>query len=606
MAEAEVAQPIGRCGAPAPRRTVGVWAAGVAALSFLIVQVIEIWRSGPVKNLGDLALIEMETRRVFSASPPLTGAYSRYGWRHPGAVLFWVWAPVYRLLGDSARALSTAAALLAAFSLWWLVRHCSHNVALAVALGVGGLLTIATLGGEGVAYAWNINATIVPVMVVLAGCSVALVAPSPTVPAMTTVAWWLFVFETHAGTGVVLAPAVAAMLVVVVARRIWRPWRPEKRRPVLLASGVLVLVSAPVLLDAVLHRGGNLRRLLAWSAANGETATGWRAAATIVGRATSLSFLADPVQPHFLFEVTIRAGVLPGAALVCGAVAFVVAERRRDRLAVAALSVVAITWLAAVAAIASIPTPAYYWLVAWLQPLGWMTWAIILWVVVESIRSGRRSGGTDLSLARRASVIALAVIGGTGAALGSGSPTRSTDRSEIQVTALARAVESEAAPLTVLVVDADTLDAEVMAAGLLNEFDRRGLTACAGRRWQYKVPSRWKCRPDHPDSSRPRLELLIRAEDVASPPPGASLIAESDFLSSEDRRRVDIARREVLDYLAAEGRSDLNGMVGNELTAHIELDPDLQIDDPEVLGALETLSWAASLGAQRYAVYSGE
>lgn len=603
MAQVGVERPIDRCD-DASTDDVGVWAATAATLGFLIVQVIEVWRSGPVKNLGDLALIEMETRRVFSADPPLTGAYSRYGWRHPGAVLFWVWAPVYRLLGDSARALSTAAALLAAFSFWWLVRRYSPNAAFSAALGIGGLLTIATLGGGGAANAWNVNATTVPVMVVLAGCSLTLAASDPLVPAITTTTWWLFVFETHAGTGVVLAPAVAVMLLVVVARRIWRPWQPEKRRSVIVASVLLVLVAAPVLLDAAFHHGGNLRRLLMWSATNDEPATGWRTAATIVGRATSLSFLAEPVQPHFLFEVTIRGGVLPGAALVSGAAAFVIAARRRDALAVATLSVLGVTWLAAVAAIASIPTPVYFWLVGWLQPLGWMTWAIIVWVLVESIPSVRRPGAHELSSVRRAAAVALAAAGGVCAALASGAPTTPTNRSETQVTTLARAVETEMASQTVLVVGADTFDAEVIAAGLLNELDRRGVTACAGRRWEYKVSSRWGCRPGHPDSRRPRWELLVRAEDRASAPPNMRLVAESDYLSPEDRRRVDFARRRVLDYLAAEGRSDLNGMVGNELTAHIGADPNLQIDDPEVLDALETLIWAADFGAQRYALYA--
>src|SRR5690606_14288359 len=58
---------------------------------------------------GDIALIELRVRDVVSTHPPWTGAYSRYGWDHPGPVFFWLAALPYRLLGGGAGALGLVA-----------------------------------------------------------------------------------------------------------------------------------------------------------------------------------------------------------------------------------------------------------------------------------------------------------------------------------------------------------------------------------------------------------------------------------------------------------------------------------------------------------------
>ena len=66
----------------------------------------------PGASVGDVALIELRTRDVFSAQPPLVGDYSRYGWAHPGPLFFYLFSVPYQVLGRDADALRLSALLL--------------------------------------------------------------------------------------------------------------------------------------------------------------------------------------------------------------------------------------------------------------------------------------------------------------------------------------------------------------------------------------------------------------------------------------------------------------------------------------------------------------
>lgn len=576
----------------------------IVALSFLVTQVGLVWFARAIKNLGDVALIEIETRRVFSLDPPLLGAYSRYGWRHPGAALFWVWAPVYELLGKSDKALSTAAALLAALALWAIVATSPRQRGFWIAVAGGALLLIATLGEDSAAYAWNITATMVPVMVVLVGCAISITTPAPMVPLLATVSWWLMVFEAHAGTGVVIAPAVAASVAVVVYRRVRGPWVATDRRLVGLWVGIAAALSSPVLIDAALHRGGNLRTLIAWSLSNDEPTTGIGDAVTLVARASSLSFLSSPPQPHFFFAATVQSGLVPGVMFLTAAIGFALAVRRRNPLAIAALAILALTWVSGLVAIARIPSPVYFWLVAWMQPLAWLTWAVSVWAILVAVDIPERVTSRVRIVVPRLVIPGLAIVAlaagcGVAAAWGSGAPVNPDSYSDSQITTLADGIEADLGDDDVveLTVSGESLVDEVFAAGLLNELDRRDVAACAGPLWEFKVSAPWRCQ-------QPTATVVLRVEDEQrDPPPGTELVVVWDFLNPADRARVDLARVTVRDYLDAQGRTDLEDLIGTEFGHLIAEDPDLEITNPTVLDALEELDWAASFRARRIAVY---
>src|SRR5918998_3083802 len=49
---------------------------------------------------GDVALEMLQVSEVGTAHTPLTGAWSRWGWNHPGPLLFYVLAPFTWLFGN--------------------------------------------------------------------------------------------------------------------------------------------------------------------------------------------------------------------------------------------------------------------------------------------------------------------------------------------------------------------------------------------------------------------------------------------------------------------------------------------------------------------------
>src|ERR1700745_3196800 len=51
-------------------------------------------------SYSDYSAIELRTRAVGTRTTPLVGPFSRYGWSHPGPLLFYALAVPYRLLAE--------------------------------------------------------------------------------------------------------------------------------------------------------------------------------------------------------------------------------------------------------------------------------------------------------------------------------------------------------------------------------------------------------------------------------------------------------------------------------------------------------------------------
>ncbi|MDQ1633702.1 MAG: hypothetical protein QOJ32_511, partial [Frankiaceae bacterium] len=70
----------------------------LVALPFVLLVLRECLRRPDYAYAGDEALIELDVRRVLHGDMPL-GAYSRFGWRHPGSSWYSLLALPYRVLG---------------------------------------------------------------------------------------------------------------------------------------------------------------------------------------------------------------------------------------------------------------------------------------------------------------------------------------------------------------------------------------------------------------------------------------------------------------------------------------------------------------------------
>ncbi len=59
--------------------------------------------------VGDWASLVFRTSQVGTTDTPLIGAYTVKGWAHPGPLLYWLAAPLYRTTGGDPRSLAWTA-----------------------------------------------------------------------------------------------------------------------------------------------------------------------------------------------------------------------------------------------------------------------------------------------------------------------------------------------------------------------------------------------------------------------------------------------------------------------------------------------------------------
>jgi len=211
---------------------------------------------------GDHAVIARRVADVGGQHTPLVGVYSRFGWDHPGPLMFWALAPFRWTAGDIGLLAGTAALNAAglALALWVAFRRGGWPMLLWIALLLA--LVCHGLGTGFLIDPWN------PYLPVTALCATFLLAWA--VACGDTALWpWLigtasWVVQAHLG----FAPVVAALLVVAVGCRglaaRWLPaqpvgWHPG---PVALVVG-LVAWSGPIL-QQLTSSPGNLHAIVSF------------------------------------------------------------------------------------------------------------------------------------------------------------------------------------------------------------------------------------------------------------------------------------------------------------------------------------------------------
>ena len=103
-----------------------------ALIFSFVLAIILIARSAPqVAAFADGALFEVHTRNALQGQQAL-GAYSQFGWSHPGPLAFYVFGPLYQLGGAGQFSLNSAAFTINVLALLL-------TVALAIRYGDGAL-----------------------------------------------------------------------------------------------------------------------------------------------------------------------------------------------------------------------------------------------------------------------------------------------------------------------------------------------------------------------------------------------------------------------------------------------------------------------------------
>ncbi len=199
------------------RRRAWLRVASVLAVAIVAVSVlVAARRAAPAYPVSDKALIELATINAIDGRQ-LYGPYSRYGWKHPGPLLFYLLAPFYaaagsRTAGLAAGALAINLAALAA-ALWVLVRHAGPALTVAFVA----LIALYPMRVPGlVVSSWNAHATFFASAALVVIGAVVAAGRIRLLPLFLAVA--SFVLQTHVAT-FPLVFATAALVVAATGRR---------------------------------------------------------------------------------------------------------------------------------------------------------------------------------------------------------------------------------------------------------------------------------------------------------------------------------------------------------------------------------------------------
>ncbi|MFN8040685.1 MAG: hypothetical protein U0Q07_15835 [Acidimicrobiales bacterium] len=382
-------------GTGAARRADRFGLALAAGLALPFVAALGLAASRRWEPVSDWAAIEVSVTDVGSAHGPLVGAYSRFGWNHPGPALAWVLALPDRLAGGPNGLLLGVAALDAAavFGAWWIARR-RGGTAMAASTGLVLALLVHALGVDLLVNPWNPWAALLPsVLLVFLAWDVAR-GGRWSIPVGLAVA--SFTVQCHLG----YLPLAAALVVWSATVATWRVARrrrsdvdeadpttpgPRRARPLavgLVSAGVVVVLWALPIAQQLTAERGNLAAIVQGYGDDLTTATtadGTPGALEAGGRvrADGVGLLARatgrPAWLGFGEPVVVPGAVEPATPmwllLPLGLLAGVGVVARRTRWADGGVGAVtaAVGLVATGVGLAAIVGPAYPWLVrpAW-------------------------------------------------------------------------------------------------------------------------------------------------------------------------------------------------------------------------------------------------
>ena len=382
---------------------------------------------------NDWALLELQVRAVGTGDTPLVGAWSRFGWDHPGPWPLYFMALPYRLVPAEHGLLFGAAAVnfvaLAGCAALALRRPRAQALVVLVALAV----LERGLGVGSLSDPWNPILPIIPFVAYCLLCIEIAVEPRRWMVPLAAAAG-SFVVQAHVG----FAQPVVLLGATTCGLAYWRqrsnrddPDAEAAPRRSLWSRGlptavVLIVAWAPVVLDQVAGRG-NVGRFARWVAGDDlgvpqSFASSGRLGGARVVRAAA--WLLDPTGlwigefevPHFLGFDLLGNGrplILLWLPLTLGA-SLVLAKRllgRTDGWRV--LCVCGIAAAAAVATFTDLVTTRgapVLWPFRWVAVVSMLTFVALGWAVVGTVVPAPDAGGRRAHALRGAAAAALVML----------------------------------------------------------------------------------------------------------------------------------------------------------------------------------------------------
>lgn len=234
---------------PRGRRLVAIMFMIVASAPLIIAMIRTIGQ--PYFPAGDQAVIELRVRDV-GRHTPLLGPYSRYGWNHPGPMIYAVLAVPYRLLGAHSTSVLAASAIINLVSIGGIgviAWRRGRSVLVAItALGV--VLFMANHGADYLQNPWNPLLTLLPVALFLFLAWTTVEGDRWAAPLTLLVG--SFLVQSHVGYALYVG-VVSAWCVLHAVRERRRHGHAGAgwRAPLVACAAVFVVGWLPVLIDQI-------------------------------------------------------------------------------------------------------------------------------------------------------------------------------------------------------------------------------------------------------------------------------------------------------------------------------------------------------------------
>jgi hypothetical protein len=340
-----------------------------ALLPFLVIAVKLVVDKG-YANWGDDALLEMQTRDIGRHLVQL-GPYSRFGFAHPGPMMFYVFALPYWLFGGASVGINFAPLVVNAVALvgvaWVAWRRGGMLLLASTLLLVELFLRQWGVSPDFVRQPWNPYVTVLPLLLFLFLAWEVARSERWALPAVVIVGSFL----TQSHLGYVPAVGVVGLLAVCLGWRGYRAqWktsdRTRLRTAIFLSFGAAILLWLPPLTEQLTHWPGNVGHMAAFQVRTKPDHT------LADGVAVTLRTVAN--LPAWLLGKQLGPdGTFPGTAwlaiplfAVFGA-AGVIAWRRRahDAMKFGLIAIVGVA--VAMLAMARVTGPLYVYLIRWVQ-----------------------------------------------------------------------------------------------------------------------------------------------------------------------------------------------------------------------------------------------
>ncbi|MEX1217989.1 MAG: hypothetical protein WEA11_05660 [Acidimicrobiales bacterium] len=354
------------------------------------------------RPIGDYRTLQLRVADVGGSETPIVGVYSRYGWNHPGPLLFYVLALPYRLTGSSPIGLLLGALLvnLAAVSstLWIAARAGTRALVL-----VGFFVSLLCLGMNpaGLADPWN------PTFVILSvfACAVACwrLIFGDRIAAIVLVLFGSFAVQSHIGSALPVAFLLGTGATALAARSFRGSTRTHDRRTGLVSLVIAVVCWIPPLIDQLTNSPGNIRLIGEFLRDPPLPATGFATGIRIAFRFFSIpGNWVRGAEPTMLNATIDTSGwAIPWALIALGGASWWAWRQRwRNELILCALAGgLVLSGAIAASRIAGTPLP---YLLRWMWPIAAFTWLAVGAVVLRQLsRStfGRRQSSNFVVIA---------------------------------------------------------------------------------------------------------------------------------------------------------------------------------------------------------------